>query len=185
MKIIVLDRDGVINQDSDAYIKHPNEWHPEAGSIQAIVKLKQAGWTVAIATNQSGICRGLYDHAILSAMHQKLQELLIAEGGITAGVNWISFSPYLEHHGSVCRKPAQGMLQAIENRFNVSLEGCPMVGDTLKDIEAAQSKGMIPYFVKTGKGQSILDRLDSNGSCFLKKVNIHSNLLCAVETILQ
>ncbi len=186
MKIIVLDRDGVINhQDSDSYIKHPSEWIPETGSIEAIVKLKQAGWTVAIATNQSGIRRGLYDHSTLSAMHQKLQNLLIAAGGQATVIDWISFSPYLATDGSVCRKPFDGMLQAIENRFNISLKGCPMIGDSLKDVEVALSKQMLPYFVKTGKGQGILDNKKIESDQLLQKAKIYPSLIMAVEDILK
>lgn len=197
MKIIVLDRDGVINQDSDAYIKHPDEWVPETGSLEAILKLKKAGWVVAIATNQSGIRRGFYNHATLSAMHQKLNTMLqdLAEASAKqskdlcplglAKVDWISFSPYLADDNSVCRKPLGGMLQAIENRFQASLAGMPMIGDTLNDVRAAQSKNMMPYFVKTGKGQTVLDKQDSNTQLALANVPIHSHLLSAVEAILK
>lgn len=184
-KIIVLDRDGVINQDSDAYIKHPDEWHPEPGSIEAIVKLKQAGWTVAIATNQSGIKRGYYDRATLSLMHQKLQSLLVAAGGEQAKVDWLSFSPYLGEDNSVCRKPLPGMLQAIENRFAVRLAGFPMVGDTLHDVAVAKLKGMVPLFVKTGKGAGILASQDAKAQAALKGVAVYDNLLAAVEDLLS
>ena len=184
-KIIVLDRDGVINQDSDAYIKHPDEWHPEPGSIEAIVKLKQAGWLVAIATNQSGIKRGYYDRYTLSLMHQKLQKLLVAAGGDIAQVDWINYSPYLADDHSVCRKPLPGMLQAIENRFGVSLQGCPMVGDTLHDVAVAQLKGMVPLFVKTGKGAGILAKQDAKTLAALAGVAVYDNLLAAVEDILS
>lgn len=184
-KIIVLDRDGVINQDSDAYIKHADEWHPEAGSIEAIVKLKQAGWTVAIATNQSGLRRGFYNRETLSGMHQKLQAMLVAAGGEGAKVDWLSFSPYLSGDNSVCRKPLPGLLQSIEHRFGVSLAGFPMIGDTLNDVMAARTKGMMPMFVRTGKGAGILAKSDAKTLATLEGVTIYDNLLAAVEDLLK
>ncbi len=177
MKIIVLDRDGVINQDSDVYIKSVEEWMPEAGSIEAIVKLKQAGYTVAIATNQSGIRRGFYSRQTLSNMHLKLQGLLAEQG---EKVDWISYSPYLSDDGSVCRKPLSGMLRAIENRYNIDLTGEIMIGDSLADMKVAQLKGMKPLLVKTGKGEKTLATQDA---C-LKGVPVYQNLLAAVESLL-
>ena len=177
-KIIVLDRDGVINHDSDAFIKSADEWLPLDGSLEAIAKLKHAGWTVAVATNQSGIRRGYYARATLSAMHQKMQCLLMKK---EAKIDWINFSPYLADDCAPCRKPATGMLTAIENRFNVSLKGAPMVGDTLADIKVALAKGMQPYLVKTGKGQRTLATQDP----ILKDIPVYNNLLAAVEAILR
>ncbi|MDG6779140.1 D-glycero-beta-D-manno-heptose 1,7-bisphosphate 7-phosphatase [Thiomicrorhabdus sp. zzn3] len=178
-KIIVLDRDGVINEDSDAFIKSPQEWLPVPGSLQAIARLKQAGWTVAVATNQSGIPRGYYSHAILSAMHQKLQRMLGELG--CEGVDWISFSPYLSVHNSPCRKPGVGMLQAIENRFGLSLQGAPLVGDTLGDMNAALNRGMQPYLVRTGKGERTLATQDP----VLQAIPVYDNLAAVVEEILK
>ena len=179
-KIIVLDRDGVINIDSDAYIKSAKEWLPEAGSIEAIQSLKQAGWLVAIATNQSGIKRGYYSKQQLSAMHQKLQRLLF-EAGCKAGVDWINFAPYLTEDNSPARKPNTGMLTAIEQRFGLSLVGMPMVGDTLADMKVAQAKKMQPYLVKTGKGERTLVSNDA----LLADIPVYSNLQAAVEALLQ
>ncbi len=149
MKLIVLDRDGVINQDSDAFIKSPQEWVPVPGSLEAIARLNRAGWTVAVATNQSGIARGYYDHATLSAMHQKMQALLASVGG---RVDWISTSPYLDHHNSPARKPGVGMLRAIAARYGCDLAGVPFVGDSWSDVQAAQAVGMQPMLVRSGKG---------------------------------
>lgn len=177
-KIIVLDRDGVINQDSDAFIKSADEWVPEPGSIDAIAQLKQAGWTVAVATNQSGIRRGYYTRTVLSAMHQKMQRLLAEKG---ARIDWINFSPYLGDDKAPCRKPSTGMLQAIENRFNLPLAGSPMVGDTLADMRVALAKGMQPYLVRTGKGERTLATQDP----ILKDIPVYDNLQAAVEAILK
>lgn len=174
--IIVLDRDGVINEDSDAYIKSADEWLPVAGSIEAIQRLKAAGWIVAIATNQSGIRRGYYSRQTLSEMHQKLQNLL---GG--SGVDWISYSPYLTEDNSPSRKPGSGMLTAIEHRFGRSLAGCILVGDTLADIKVALAKQMQPILVKTGKGQRTLASQDA----VLDNVAVYENLQAVVEALLK
>ena len=174
--IIVLDRDGVINEDSDAYIKSAEEWLPVAGSIKAIRQLKAAGWLVAIATNQSGIRRGYYSRQTLSEMHQKLQSLV---GG--SGVDWISYSPYLSEDKSPARKPNTGMLNAIERRFDLSLKDCVMVGDTLADVKVALAKQMRPILVKTGKGQRTLASKDA----VLDKVAVYENLQAVVEALLK
>ncbi len=174
--IIVLDRDGVINEDSDAYIKSAEEWLPVPGSIEAIQRLKAAGWCVAIATNQSGVRRGYYSHQALSEMHQKLQRLV---GG--AGIDWISYSPYLPEDNSPSRKPGTGMLEAIERRFNVSLCECVMVGDTLADVKVALAKQMRPILVKTGKGQATLASRDP----ILENVAVYENLQDVVEALLK
>lgn len=177
MKIIVLDRDGVINQDSSQYIKSAKEWLPEPGSIEAIVKLKKAGWTVAIATNQSGIGRGYYSQKTLSTIHLKMQKMLAEQG---AKVDWISYSPYVPANNSVCRKPLTGMLRAIENRYNMSLKGVIMIGDSLADIQVALANNMQPILVKTGKGNKTLA---SQESC-LQGIPVFNNLLAAVEGLL-
>lgn len=175
-KIIVLDRDGVINVDSDAYIKSADEWMPEAGSIEAIKALKQAGWIVAIATNQSGIRRGYYGRKQLSEMHQKLQTLLGRDG-----VDWISYAPYLAEDQSTARKPKTGMLTAIEQRFGQSLEGMPMVGDTLADMQVARAKKMKPYLVRTGKGERTL----ASKEAILDGIPVYSNLQSVAKVLLQ
>ncbi len=174
--IIVLDRDGVINEDSDAFIKSADEWLPVSGSIEAIQSLKAAGWLVAIATNQSGIRRGYYSRQTLSEMHQKLQRLV---GG--SGVDWISYSPYLTDDNSPSRKPNTGMLTAIEQRFDLSLKDCVMVGDTLADVKVALAKQMRPILVKTGKGERTLASQDT----VLENVAVYANLQAVVEALLK
>jgi D-glycero-D-manno-heptose 1,7-bisphosphate phosphatase len=174
--IIVLDRDGVINEDSDAYIKSADEWLPIAGSIEAIQRLKAAGWLVTVATNQSGIRRGYYSRQTLSEMHQKLQALV---GG--SGVDWISYSPYLTEDKSPSRKPSTGMLTAIEHRFDLPLADCILVGDTLADVKVALAKQMRPILVKTGKGQRTLASQDA----VLDNVAVYENLQAVVEALLK
>lgn len=156
MKLIVLDRDGVINEDSDAYIKSPAEYIPIPGSVRAIARLKKAGYTVAVATNQSGIARGLFDVAALDAMHAKLQGLLADHG---AAVDGFFYCPHGPDDGCDCRKPAPGLLQAIARHFAVDLRGVPVVGDSIRDLQAALAVGALPVLVRSGKGAASEVRL--------------------------
>lgn len=153
MKLLILDRDGVINEDSDAYIKSVEEWIPVSGSIEAIAKLSRAGWTVAVATNQSGIARGYYDLATLDAMHARLRDLVAEQGG---DVGLIVYCPHGPDDGCACRKPKPGMLQTIANHYGVDLEGVWFVGDSSGDLKAAQTVDSQPVLVRTGKGEKTL-----------------------------
>ena len=149
MKLIILDRDGVINFDSDQFIKSPEEWRPIPGSLEAIARLNQAGYRVAVATNQSGIGRGLFDMQTLNAIHDKMHKSLAQVGG---RVDAIFFCPHTNEANCECRKPKSGMIEEISARFGVSLKGVPAVGDSLRDLEAAGRLGAQPYLVLTGKG---------------------------------
>ena len=149
MKLIVLDRDGVINFDSDQYIKSPAEWRPIPGSIEAIARLNQHGYRVAVATNQSGIGRGLFDMATLNAINDKMMELVFRQGG---RIDAIFFCPHTAAEACGCRKPRTGMLEEIAGRFHTDLKGVPSVGDSLKDLQAAEAVGAQPILVLTGKG---------------------------------
>jgi D-glycero-D-manno-heptose 1,7-bisphosphate phosphatase len=149
-KLIILDRDGVINFDSDRYIKSPEEWQPIPGSLEAIARLTQHGWHIAIATNQAGIGRGLFDMATLNAMHAKLHRSVAQAGG---RIEAIFYCPDTAEGNSPCRKPNPGMNIAIGERFNVPLAGVPSVGDSLRDMQAAAAVGARPILVLTGKGR--------------------------------
>lgn len=156
MTIIVLDRDGVINYDSDAYIKSADEWIPLPGSIEAMAELSRAGYQLVIATNQSGLALGLFDLDDLEAMHAKMRALVEDAGGeITA----IFYCPHGPDDNCRCRKPKTGLLDAIEAEFDTSLHGSYMVGDKLKDLQAALAKGCKPVLVKTGAGERTLQQL--------------------------
>ena len=155
LKLLILDRDGVINHDSDAYIKSVEEWLPLPGSIEAIAQLSKAGWTVAVATNQSGIARGYYDLAVLEAMHEHLRELVAEQGG---EVGLIVYCPHGPDDGCDCRKPKPGMLKAIAEHYAVPLAGVWFVGDSLGDLEAAKAVDCQPVLVKTGKGEKTLGK---------------------------
>lgn len=149
MKLVILDRDGTINEDRDDYIKSPAEWKPIPGSLEAIARLTQAGHRVVVATNQSGIGRGLFDTAALNAIHEALQRAVQQAGG---RIDAIFFCPHADAAGCECRKPRPGMLLEIGRRLNVPLAGVPMVGDALRDLQAAAAAGARPVLVLTGKG---------------------------------
>lgn len=148
LQLIILDRDGVINHDSDAYIKTPEEWHAIEGSLQAIAKLNHAGYRVAIATNQSGLARGYFTQADLDAIHLKMQTDLAAVGG---HIDAIFYCPHGPDERCDCRKPKPGLLFNIAQHFGIDLKHTLLVGDSLRDIEAAQAANCEAVLVKTGK----------------------------------
>ena len=150
MKLIILDRDGVINYDSDQFIKSPQEWRPIEGSMEAIAQLNQWGWRVVVATNQSGVGRGLFDMDTLAAIHDKMHRTVAQAGG---RIDAIFFCPHAADSKCACRKPRPGMLLEIAERFNVDLEDVPVVGDSLRDLQAAVTAGAQPVLVRTGKGE--------------------------------
>jgi len=152
-KLVVLDRDGVINVDSDAFIKSPDEWVAIPGSLEAIARLNQAGYRVAIASNQSGIGRGLFDMAALNAMHEKMNRTAAAVGG---RIDAVFFCPHTQEDECECRKPKPGMLQQIVERFEIDPADTPMVGDSLRDLQAGAALGFALHLVLTGKGRKTL-----------------------------
>jgi D-glycero-D-manno-heptose 1,7-bisphosphate phosphatase len=155
MKLIILDRDGVINRDSDAFIKSPDEWIPIEGSLEAIARLNQAGYRVVVATNQSGIARGLFDIVTLNAIHQKMHK---AAQKVGADIAAVFFCPHAADHNCDCRKPKPGMLHDIAARFETDLKGVPVVGDSLRDLQSAFVTGCVPHLVLTGKGIKTRDK---------------------------
>jgi D-glycero-D-manno-heptose 1,7-bisphosphate phosphatase len=153
MKLIILDRDGVVNFDSDQFIKSPEEWKPIPGSLEAIARLNQAGYRVVLATNQSGIGRGLFDMATLNAIHDKMHKALAQVGG---RIDALFFCPHTADSKCDCRKPKPGMFEEISKRFNMELNGVPAIGDSLRDLQAAATFGAQPILVHTGKGEKTL-----------------------------
>jgi D-glycero-D-manno-heptose 1,7-bisphosphate phosphatase len=147
MKLIILDRDGVINFDSDQFIKNPEEWKPIPGSLEAIARLSQADYRVVVATNQSGIGRGLFDMSTLNAIHDKMHKACASHGG---RIDAVFFCPHTAESNCACRKPRSGMLEEIAERYNMELRGVPSVGDSLRDLQAAASLGAQPFLVLTG-----------------------------------
>lgn len=177
MKLVILDRDGVINQDSDAYIKSADEWLPISGSPQAIARLNNAGWTVTVATNQSGIGRGLFDHDQLALIHRKMSQELSSVG---AHVEAIAYCPHRPDNGCTCRKPRTGLLESLARRFGVSLAGVPVIGDAWRDIQAARAVGARPLLVHTGKGRQV----SATHGAELDGVEEFADLAAAVDALL-
>ncbi|MEQ1661302.1 MAG: D-glycero-beta-D-manno-heptose 1,7-bisphosphate 7-phosphatase [Thiobacillus sp.] len=153
MKLIILDRDGVINFDSDQFIKSPDEWKPIPGSLGAIARLTREGWRVVVATNQSGLARGLFEMATLNAIHAKMHKAVAQAGG---RIEAVFFCPHSADMACACRKPGPGMLSEIAARYGRDLMGVPLVGDSLRDLQAAAAAGATPILVKTGKGHKTL-----------------------------
>jgi len=154
MKLVILDRDGVINHDSDQYIKSPDEWKPIPGSLAAIARLNQAGYRVVVASNQSGIGRGLFETDTLMAIHDKMLKALAQAGG---RIDAIFFCPHTNADNCDCRKPKPGMFREIAARFNAELAGVPAIGDSLRDLQVASTVGAQPMLVLTGKGRKTVD----------------------------
>ena len=175
MQLVILDRDGVINEDSDEYIKSVDEFVPLPGSLAAIARLNRAGYTVAVATNQSGVGRGLFDLAALAAMHDKLARLLAQEGG---RIDHIFYCPHAPDDGCDCRKPLPGLMRQIADHYAVPLAGVPVIGDSLRDFEAARAVGARPILVRSGKGERTLAA--GKG---LEGVPVYADLAAAVDEL--
>lgn len=161
MKLVILDRDGVINHELPDFVKSADECVPIDGSIDAIARLHQAGFTVVIATNQSGLARGKFDLDDLEAMHEKLTQLVEAAGG---EIGAIFYCPHAPEDSCKCRKPKAGLIDAIEAEFNVSAEGVPFIGDAMRDLQAGAIKGCKPILVKTGNGLTTLATLQDSAA---------------------
>jgi D-glycero-D-manno-heptose 1,7-bisphosphate phosphatase len=153
MKLIILDRDGVVNKDSADYIKHPDEWVALPGSLPAIAKLYQAGYTVTIATNQSGLARGLFDITALTAIHQKFRKELAQLAGT---IDTFFVCPHGPDEQCICRKPLPGLFEDIARRYDIDLSGVPAIGDSLRDLQASAAAGCTPWLVQTGNGPKTL-----------------------------
>ncbi|WP_312225087.1 D-glycero-beta-D-manno-heptose 1,7-bisphosphate 7-phosphatase [Stutzerimonas nitrititolerans] len=177
MKLIVLDRDGVINEDSDAYVKTLEEWIPIPGSLQAIARLSQAGWTVAVATNQSGLARGMFDASTLDDMHFKMQQLVMEQRG---RIDLIVHCPHGPDAGCECRKPKPGLFRTIAEHFGLAdLKGVPVVGDSHRDLHAGLMLGGTPYLVRTGKGLRTLEGTLPSGT------QVFDDLAAVVDHLLE
>lgn len=155
LKLVILDRDGTINVDSDEFIKSPEEWHPIDGALQAISRLNHAGYRVVLATNQSGLGRGLMDVVALNAIHAQMNKQLNKVGG---RIDAIFYCPHAPDEGCSCRKPAPGLLVQIAERYGIALDGVPFVGDSLRDMQAAQAAGCLPHLVLTGQSMGLRDQ---------------------------
>jgi D-glycero-D-manno-heptose 1,7-bisphosphate phosphatase len=179
MRLVILDRDGTINEESDDYIKSAEEWHALPGSLEAIARLNRGGWRVVVASNQSGLGRGLFSPADLLATHSKIQNLLRQHGG---EVDAFFFCPHHPDDGCQCRKPAPGMLHDISKRFQTALSHVPMIGDSEKDVEVARNAGARPMLVLTGRGRETLEHLKNDGR--LEGVEVFDDLAAAANALL-
>lgn len=175
-RLVILDRDGVINRDSKSFVKSADEWIPLPGSIAAIAQLSKSGFTVAVASNQSGLARGLFDRRALTAMHRKLRRLVAAEGGQIAR---IVVCPHGPDQGCNCRKPMPGLLKRLASYFDTRLDGIPVVGDSLRDLQAANAVGARPILVRTGNGRVTAGSLPQE----LRDVEVFDDLARAAEAL--
>jgi len=175
-RLVVLDRDGVINRESRDFIRTPAEWLPLPGSIRAIADLTAAGFAVVVATNQSGVGRGLFTAATLAAIHARMTSTIEAAGGRLAG---IFFCPHRPEDNCDCRKPRPGLMTQVEERFGTSLRGQPVIGDSYRDLEAAWSVGARAMLVRTGNGAATEGRLATNAP-----VEVFPDLAAATELLI-
>jgi D-glycero-D-manno-heptose 1,7-bisphosphate phosphatase len=177
MRLVILDRDGVINEDSDAYIKSPEEWKPIRGSLEAIARLHRAGWRVVVVTNQSGIARRLFDLDMLMRIHEKMHRQVSEAGGV---IDAVFFCPHGPDDNCDCRKPKPGLYLDLARRVRISLQGVPAIGDSLQDLQAAHAAGARPILVRTGKGMRVL-----GSGAIPAEVPVFSNLASAVDALLS
>src|SRR5262245_11141975 len=177
MKLVILDRDGVINHDSDSYIKSPEEWKPLRGSLEAVAKLTQSGYHVVVATNQSGIGRGLFDMSTLNAIHDRMHRAVSQAGG---RIDAVFYCPHSQEANCGCRKPKPGLLEEIGRRFNTDLGDVPFIGDGLRDLQAAAAVGAHPILVLTGKG-----RKTQRDGGLPAQTKVYADLTAAVSSIIR
>ena len=179
MKLVILDRDGTINEDSDDFVKTPDEWLPLPGSLEAIARLNHAGWHVVIASNQSGLGRGLFDVSTLNAMHAKMHKLLATVGG---RVDAIFYCPHGPEDSCRCRKPEPGLFEQMGERFGVDLRNVPTVGDSARDVLAGMAAGCEPHLVLTGKGAAYRNR--TLPETFPAQTRVHADLAAFADFLI-
>jgi len=183
VSLVILDRDGVINHDSDDYIKSPDEWQPLPGSLEAIARLCRADYTVVVATNQAGVGRGLFSQEMLIRIHRKMASSIRDKGG---RLDSVFFCPHSPAEQCGCRKPKPGMLLEISDRLGIGLSSVPVVGDSLRDLEAAEAAGAIPVLVKTGRGRLTQEKLSKGElSHTLGQTPVYADLAAFTDAVLD
>ena len=183
VSLVILDRDGVINHDSDDYIKSPDEWQPLPGSLEAIARLCRADYTVIVATNQAGVGRGLFSLEMLIRIHRKMASSIRDKGG---RLDSVFFCPHSPADQCGCRKPKPGMLLEISDRLGIRLSGVPVVGDSLRDLEAAAAAGAMPVMVKTGRGRLTQEKLSQGElSHTLGQTPVYADLAAFTDAVLD
>lgn len=178
MRLVILDRDGVINEESEEFIRSPEQWKPIPGSLEAIARLCRAEYRVVVITNQSGVGRGLYSLDTMNKIHTRMFELIRQKGG---QVDALLFCPHTQEMNCECRKPKPGMFNELARRLKINLTGLPAVGDSIRDLEAAVAAGAQPVLVETGKGAQTCEALERNGDLQLGKVPVYENLAAFVD----
>ncbi len=181
MKLVILDRDGTINEDRDDYVKSPEEWIPIPGALEAIARLNHAGWHTVVASNQSGIGRGLFDMSALNAMHMKMHQLLARHGG---RIDAVFFCPHTPEDACDCRKPQPGLFLQIGERYGVDLTQVPVVGDVLRDLQAGTQAGCRPHLVRTGKAARMDDVQIAELCAKVPGTQVHANLEAFAEWLI-
>ncbi len=181
-KLVILGRDGVLNQYRDDHVKDPAEWIPIEGALDAVARLNHAGWHAVVATNQAGIGRGMIDMASLNAVHARMMKLLAAQGG---RVDAVFFCPHTPEDGCDCRKPKPGMMQQIADRWGADLADVPMVGDSLRELQAAQNAGCQPHLIRSGRAANLgAAELDA-WRAEVPSLHVHSSLAAFAEHLLS
>lgn len=180
MKLVILDRDGTLNEDSADYVKSPEEWMPLPGALEAVARLNHAGWHVVVASNQSGLGRGLFDVSTLNAMHAKMHRMLAAVGG---RVDAVFYCPHGPDERCRCRKPEPGLFEQIGERYGIDLRGVPAIGDSPRDVLAGVAVGCAPHLVLTGKGAAYAGR--SLPEALPKETRVHADLAAFADFLIQ
>ena len=182
MKLVILDRDGTVNEDRDDYVKSADEWVPLPGALEAIARLNHAGFHTVIASNQSGLGRGLFDMAALNAMHAKLNQMLARVGG---RIDAVFFCPHAPDEQCGCRKPLPGLFEQIAERYGVQLKGVPVVGDTQRDLQAGLAVGCEPHLVRTGKAAALDDAQLQQWLQRLPGTTVHEDLSAFADWLIE
>jgi len=182
LKLIILDRDGTINEERDDYVKSPDEWVPIPGSLEAIARLNHAGWHTVVATNQSGLARGLFDTVTLNAIHTRMNQALATYGG---RIDAVFFCPHGPSDGCRCRKPLPGLFELIGERYGVDLADVPLVGDSLRDLQAGAAVGCMPNLVRTGKCARCSDDEVAEILRQVPGAHVHADLAAFAEDTIQ
>lgn len=181
-KLVIFDRDGTLNHDRDDFVTSADEWLPIAGALEAVARLNHAGWHAVIATNQSGLGRGLFDMAALNGIHLKLTQQLAAEGG---RIDAVFFCPHTPAEGCDCRKPLPGLPLQIGERYGIDLKNVPMVGDSLRDLQAAAAAGCEPHLVLTGKAAGSSAEQLAEWQAAVPAMRVHADLAAFAEFVIQ
>lgn len=181
VKLIILGRDGVLNEFREGHVTAPEEWHPIAGALEAVARINHAGWHVVVATNQSGIGRGMIDMSAVNAVHARMHQLLQAQGG---RIDAVFFCPHTADDDCDCRKPRPGLLLDIGRRYSTPLQGVPVVGDTLRDLQAAAAAGCEPHLVLSGRARSLEGALLEQLLAQVPQARVHGSLGALADFLL-